>query len=228
MTDEEMAEMERREKLEQKESYYKNQAEKNRRIAEHSLDGENKKTYAHRAEQSERKAQAVKKLQTEELTVIDSWEAENYNNSTEKGLLITSDGKKIDFGGTDHHVTGKSDDIKLMDGATFTHNHPTDNTFSQNDIVTGLVKGNLKELRAVTSTGDVHILVNNGATEEQRKKFSAAYQQRRIKAANAADSKIRKGERINKQEYVKNRLEVFMLENAEDYNLTYVKSHIEN
>ena len=48
MTDEEMAEMERREKLEQKESYFENQAEKNRRIAEHSLDGENKKAYSHR------------------------------------------------------------------------------------------------------------------------------------------------------------------------------------
>ncbi len=228
MTDEEMAEMERREKLEAKENYCKNEAKKNRRIAEYSLDPDNKRTYSHRAEVFEQKAAAVKKLQTEKASAIDSWEAENYKNSTEKGLLITSDGKKIDFGGTDHHVTGRTEDVKLMDGAVFTHNHPTDNTFSQNDIVTGLVKGNLKELRAVTSTGDVHILVNNGATEEQRKKFSAAYQQRRIKAANAADSKIRKGERINKQEYVKNRLEVFMLENAEDYNLTYVKSHIEN
>ena len=57
MTDEEMAEMERREKLEQKESYYKNQAEKNRRIAEHSLDGENKRTYAHRADVFEEKAE---------------------------------------------------------------------------------------------------------------------------------------------------------------------------
>ena len=159
-------------------------------------------------------------------SVVDSWEAENYKNSTEAGLLITSDGKEIDFGGTDHHVTGKADDIKLMYGAVFTHNHPTDNTFSQNDIVTGLVKGNLKELRAVTSTGDVHILENNGASEEQRKKFSAAYQQRRMKAANAADSKIRKGERINKDEYVKSRLEAFMSEHAEDYNLTYSKAKI--
>ena len=61
MTDEEMAEMERREKLEQKESYYKNQAEKNRRIAEHSLDGENKRTYSHRAEVFEQKAQNAEK-----------------------------------------------------------------------------------------------------------------------------------------------------------------------
>lgn len=84
MTDEEMAEMERREKLEQKESYYKNQAEKNRRIAEHSLDGENKKTYAHRAEQSEKKAAEIaEKL---EKTVENSGESgiiSLWDNSTE-------------------------------------------------------------------------------------------------------------------------------------------------
>ena len=159
--------------------------------------------------------------------IINSWEAENFKNSTEKGLLITPDGKEIDFGGVEHHVTGKEDDIKLMNGATFTHNHPTDNTFSTDDIVTGLVKGNLKEMRAVTSTGDVHILVNNGATEEQRKKFSAAYQQRRMKAANAADAKIRRGEKINKNEYIKSRLEVFMSEHADEYNLFYSKTRID-
>ena len=231
VTEEEQAEMERREQLEQQQSYYENQAKKNRRIAEYSLDADNKKTYSHRAEVFEQKAAFVKKSQADKISekssAIYSWEAENYKNSTETGLLITSNGKKIDFGGTDHHVIGRADDIKLMNGAVFTHNHPTDNTFSQNDIVTGLVKGNLKELRAVTSTGDVHMLVNNGATEEQRKKFSAAYQQRRMKAANAADSKIRKGESINKDKYIKSRLEAFMSENAENYNLTYVKSNIE-
>jgi len=81
-------------------------------------------------------------------------------------------------------------------------------------------------VRAVTSTGDVHILVNNGATEQQRKKFNVDYQQRRMKAANAADAKIRRGEKINKDEYVKSRLETFMAEHAEEYNLSYTKSHI--
>lgn len=157
---------------------------------------------------------------------LNEWERQNYSNKTEKGLLILPDGTTKDFGGIEHHVTGKEEDIKLMDGATFTHNHPTDNTFSQNDIVTGLVKGNLKEMRAVTSTGDVHILVNNGATEQQRKKFNVDYQQRRMKAANAADAKIRRGEKINKDEYVKSRLETFMAEHAKEYNLSYTKSHI--
>lgn len=162
----------------------------------------------------------------ENVSAVELWETENYKNSTEKGLLILPDGKTKDFGGIEHHVTGKEEDIKLMDGATFTHNHPTDNTFSQNDIVTGLVKGNLKEMRAVTSTGDVHILVNNGATEQQRKKFNVDYQQRRMKAANTADAKIRRGEKINKDEYVKSRLETFMSEHAEEYNLSYTKRRI--
>ena len=163
----------------------------------------------------------------EKTSAVELWEAENYKNSTEKGLLILPDGTTKDFGGIEHHVTGKEEDIKLMDGATFTHNHPTDNTFSQNDIVTGLVKGNLKEMRAVTSTGDVHILVNNGATEQQRKKFNVDYQQRRMKAANTADAKIRRGEKINKDEYVKSRLETFMAEHAEEYNLSYTKSKVD-
>ena len=61
MTDEEMAEMERREQLEAKESYYKNEAKKNRRIAEYSLDADNKRTYSHRAEVFEQKAQNAEK-----------------------------------------------------------------------------------------------------------------------------------------------------------------------
>lgn len=164
----------------------------------------------------------------EKVSAVELWETEKYKNSTEKGLLILPDGTTKDFGGIEHHVTGKEEDIKLMDGATFTHNPPTDNTFSQNDIVTGLVKGNLKEMRAVTSTGDVHILVNNGATEQQRKKFNVDYKQRRMKAANTADAKIRRGEKINKDEYVKSRLETFMTEHAEEYNLSYTKSKVDD
>ena len=53
--------MERREQLEAKESYYKNEAKKNRRIAEYSLDADNKRTYSHRAEVFEQKAQNAEK-----------------------------------------------------------------------------------------------------------------------------------------------------------------------
>lgn len=164
------------------------------------------------------------KSQTERI--LNEWEAENYKNNTEKGLLILPDGTTKDFGGIDHHVTGQKDDVKLLNGAIFTHNHPIDNTFSQDDIVTGLVKGNLKEMRAVTQTGYIHILINNGATEQQRRKFNVDYQQRRMKAANTADAKIRRGENINKDEYVKSRLENFMSEHGEEYNLKYIKAKL--
>ena len=61
VTEEEQAEMERREQLEAKESYYKNEAKKNRRIAKYSLDADNKRTYSHRAEAFEQKAQNAEK-----------------------------------------------------------------------------------------------------------------------------------------------------------------------
>ena len=79
VTKEEQAEMKRREKLEQKQSHCENEAKKNRRIADHSLDNDNKKIYSHRAEQSEKKAAlAAKKL---EKTV---------DNSGESGIIFNS------------------------------------------------------------------------------------------------------------------------------------------
>lgn len=61
VTEEEQAEMERREKLEAKENYCKNEAKKNRRIAEYSLDPDNQRIYSHRAEVFEQKAQNAEK-----------------------------------------------------------------------------------------------------------------------------------------------------------------------
>ena len=214
----EIKELEDNEAEELKRDYYERQAEKNERIADNSLDAENKRIYQARADEAEEAAQNV--------SSITSWELENYQNKTEKGLLITSKGERIDFDGVEHHVTGRTSDIELMNNGIFTHNHPTNSTFSQDDIVTGLVKGNLKELRAVSSSGDIYSLKNLGATEKQLKEFSAAFYQRRIKANNIASSKIRKGENINKEEYIKNSLELFMQENAKKYNLTYSKQKI--
>jgi len=50
VTSDEMAEMDRREKLEQQHSYYQNQAIKNQRIADYSLDEDNHRMYHYRAE----------------------------------------------------------------------------------------------------------------------------------------------------------------------------------
>ena len=61
VSEEEMREMERREQLEQKESYCRNEAKKNRRISKHSLDPDNKRIYAKRAEAFEEKAEKIEK-----------------------------------------------------------------------------------------------------------------------------------------------------------------------
>lgn len=50
VSEQELAEMDRREKLEEKQSYYKNQAKKCERISKYSLDSDNKREYANRAE----------------------------------------------------------------------------------------------------------------------------------------------------------------------------------
>ncbi|MBQ5399343.1 MAG: hypothetical protein IIU14_07925 [Ruminococcus sp.] len=60
LTSEEMAQLEENEKLEQQEDYYNLQAEKNGRIAEYSLDKEDKKTYSQRAASAEKKADEIR------------------------------------------------------------------------------------------------------------------------------------------------------------------------
>lgn len=58
---EEMAEMDRREKLEEQQSYCKNQAKKNQRIATHSLDKDNQRTFQKRADAYSKKADEIGK-----------------------------------------------------------------------------------------------------------------------------------------------------------------------
>ena len=59
MTEEEMEEMHRREKEEARQAYHEREAEKNQRIADNSLDPDNKKAYAHLAEQHRKKAAQI-------------------------------------------------------------------------------------------------------------------------------------------------------------------------
>lgn len=157
---------------------------------------------------------------------VNSFEHANYRSSSEHGLLIQADGTKKQYDGSEHHLTGSKEEIERMDGGTFTHNHPTDVTFSSDDIVTGIVKGNLKEMRAVTSSGEIHVLKNNSASLEERKKFFAGFQQAQMKATNSAHAKTRRGENINTQQYVSGRVEKYMEENAEKYHLSYKKKRI--
>lgn len=154
---------------------------------------------------------------------IISFERANYKSALEHGLLIQADGTIKKYDGSEHHLEGTAEEIKRMSGGIFTHNHPTNVTFSNDDIVNGIVKGNLKEMRAITSTGEVHVLRNNGATLEERRKFFAGFQQAQMKATNFAHAKARRGEAINTQQYVSGRVEKYMEENAAKYHLTFKK-----
>ena len=83
MTEEEMEEMDRREKEEARQAYHEREAEKNQRIADNSLDPDNKKAYAHRAEEHRKKA-----AQIAEKPVANSGESgiikiNNYRSVTE-------------------------------------------------------------------------------------------------------------------------------------------------
>ena len=85
VTKEELAEMDRREKLEQKQSYCKNEAKKNRRIAEHSLDPDNQKSYTHRADVFEQKAKNAEKA------LENSGESGIINEKSKKQITVITD-----------------------------------------------------------------------------------------------------------------------------------------
>lgn len=69
---EEMAEMDRREKLEEQQSYYENQAKKNKRIADNSLDKDNQRIYKFRADENAKKADEIGEKLTKSIAKSDS------------------------------------------------------------------------------------------------------------------------------------------------------------
>lgn len=157
---------------------------------------------------------------------ITDFEKSIQKSETEKSMIITSSGKQIKFSGDEHHVLASEKDISLLNGAIATHNHPSENTFSSTDIGNGIVKGNLKEMRIVTKSGELNVIKNNGASLEDRRAFSAQYQNQRMRANNNANAKLRRGEKINKDEYVNNHLKNWMENHASEYNLEFKKKKI--
>ncbi len=157
---------------------------------------------------------------------ITDFEKSIQKSETEKALIITSSGKQIKFSGNEHHILTSEKDIALLNGAIATHNHPLEVTFSNDDIINGIVKGNLKEMRIVTKSGELNVIKNNGASLEDRRTFSAQYGNQRMRANNNANAKLRRGEKINKDEYVNNQLKNWMENHASEYNLEFKKKKI--
>ena len=158
------------------------------------------------------------------LKRIDDFEKKNMSSTTESGLLVKKDGTTREWGGIEHSVQGQKSDLADFDGGIFTHNHPTDVTFSSNDIVNGIVNGNLAELRAITKEGNLHQLFNHNATLQERRAFLTQFNEKYKKFTNLAIQKERRGEHINRLEFVNERMERWLSENASNYNLEYRKT----
>ena len=158
------------------------------------------------------------------LKWIDDFEKKNMSSTTESGLLVKKDGTTREWGGIEHSVQGQKSDLADFDGGIFTHNHPTDVTFSSNDIVNGIVNGNLAELRAITKEGNLHQLFNHNATLQERRAFLTQFNEKYKKFTNLAIQKERRGEHINRLEFVNERMERWLSENASNYNLEYKKT----
>lgn len=157
--------------------------------------------------------------------IITNFEKSIQKNDTESAMIITKTGEVIVFNTRDeHHVFGTKDDIEKMSGGISTHNHPINTTFSSTDILNGMVKGNLNEMRIITKNGEIHSLKNNGATKEQKIKFNTNYRNQEMKAKNNVHAKQRRGESVNSTEYIKNHMENWMSKNAGEYGFSYKKS----
>lgn len=94
--------MDRRENFEQQHSYYQNQAKKNQRIADYSLDEDNQRIYQHRASQSRKKADIIGKKVDEAVA-----------NSSESGIIELSRRKGV----AHRHIGSRGQQI--IDKATY-------------------------------------------------------------------------------------------------------------
>lgn len=124
-------------------------------------------------------------------TSIKKIEDEDRSLEYECGAVIGKDGTVLKrYKGTEHAVEVSDDDLKMMEGCTFTHNHPLGVFFSNNDIKTGFTKTKLAELRATTPQGITYVLKSNGNTTESANAFIQGYNQARMKANRNAQKAI--------------------------------------
>lgn len=160
-------------------------------------------------------------------TPIETYEKSIYKSDQEHAIIITSDGQTIKFDtGDENHVFGNEEDIKKMNGGTATHNHPNDSIFSETDVGNGIAKGNLKEMRIVTKSGEIHVLENNTESIDQRRAFSANYRNQIMKATNNVNARRKRGESVDKIEYTKMFMQNWLLNHAQDYGMSYKKKRI--
>lgn len=170
------------------------------------------------------------------LISLERIEREDRHLNYERGAVVARDGTiAARYDGKEHTVEVSDSDLKQMSGKIFTHNHPSGNFFSDNDIITGFIKTDLYELRASTPDGVIYSLKNNGVTKESARKFLADYNQTSAKATRMAQEhlirKVKMGE-LSMEEYKRNYYKLYMQyrdemlirmarEKASDYGLIF-------
>ncbi|MFT4107734.1 MAG: minor capsid protein [Lacrimispora sp.] len=148
-------------KQEQDHQYAKRQADKFGRLAEHSLDPENKKNYGRKEKEWK---QRLAKYQQSDIIKTDGWsneaidrrrldEASIAGHKSEYGILYDASGNRLfkKHGGK-HEIVYTPEEALLMRGGVLTHNHPEGATFSPDDISV-LGDTGLSELRAIGRDG---------------------------------------------------------------------------
>lgn len=162
-TREEIRALEGEERREQREQTARRQAKKYRRLERHSLDPENRRKYAARAEAWEAEAakpgwdSSMGSRSWSASARRNLWNAEysTTRNKVEIGRLYGPDGKRIfRKTGDAGSVSFTRAELAQMRGGVLTHNHPGPNygCFSPADI-NMLRYGKLSEMRVVTPNG---------------------------------------------------------------------------
>lgn len=173
---------------------------------------------------------------------VSDYENKNHSLNYETGAVFDDDGNTIvEFSGQEHEIFISDEDMKKLEGKTFTHNHPNGSTFSRDDLVSGFLTGKVKELRATTPQGVTFSLKSNGnSNDELTKKMIAEYQQVSLRATRQFKEKcireIKMGtlslDDYNKnmynmfQPYLHQKLDNFFEQHAEEYGFTYRKDNV--
>lgn len=140
--------MDRRENFEQQHSYYQNQAKKNQRIADYSLDDENYRTYQHRANQSQKKVDEISDKVDETVA-----------NSGESGIIKESKPKKKQLNSIkiDNSKTKKAADLSKTGSKGFSEKAKTE--LYQNESI---ISGNNYETAILYNSQGERIFVKKG------------------------------------------------------------------
>lgn len=162
-TREELEAIGQQSKEEARQQYAERQTEKYERLEKYSIDPENKEKYHVKADGWRKEAQSIENVENRDIisdsgkafeskTYTASVKAEEfkiYKDKIETAVVLDGGGKVIfrESSGAPNYVKFSADQLAKMNGMTLTHNHPSNSTFSSEDIAL-LVVNKLKSIRA--------------------------------------------------------------------------------